>query len=217
MHNARTGYADIEHAVRLTDTVERTCHKRIVLYCVGKDNQLACADALAVSGQLCGLTDDFTHHADGVQIGACLGRSDIDRRTYQLCGCQSFWNRTNQNLIALGKALLYECGKAADKVDAAGSSGAIQCLRERNIRSRVCRRTDHRHWGDGNTLVDNRNAQFGFNLFAGLYQMLCLAGNLVIYLVAGCIDVAGDAVEQRDAHRDGTNIQMLVLDHFNGF
>ena len=217
MYNARAVYTDIEHAVRLADTVEGACHERIVLYRVGKYNQLAGADALAVSGQFSGLTDDLTHHADCIQVCACLGRSDVDRGAHQICGCQRFRNRANQNFIALGKALLYKRGESADKVDTAGSRCAIQRLCERHIRSRVGCRADHCHRCDGNALVDDRDTQFCLDLLAGFHQMLRFAGDFVINLVAGGVDVAGDAVEQRNAHRDGTNIQMFILDHFDGF
>ena len=65
--------------------------------------------------------------------------------------------------------------------------------------------------------MDNRNTQLGFNFFAGFYQMLCLAGNFVIYLLCCHIDITGNTIEQRNTHSNGTDIQMLVLNHLDGF
>ena len=43
------------------------------------------------------------------------------------------------------------------------------------------------------------------------------AGDLVVNLAAGYFAVGVGAVEQGDAHGDGANVELLLLDHSDGF
>ena len=48
-HSSRPGYAEVNDYIRLARTVERTCHKGVVLRRVAKYNQLRRANAIAVN------------------------------------------------------------------------------------------------------------------------------------------------------------------------
>ena len=48
-------------------------------------------------------------------------------------------------------------------------------------------------------------------------KVLRIAANFIIDTSTGLVGIRGDTVEQRNPHRNGTDIQMLVLDHIDGF
>ena len=52
--------------------MERTGHERVIVYRVGKNDQLGAAHGIVVLGQFCGLLDDAAHQTDGIQIDARL-------------------------------------------------------------------------------------------------------------------------------------------------
>ena len=65
--------------------------------------------------------------------------------------------------------------------------------------------------------MNNGNAIFLFNRLAYRYQIGGAAGNFLINPVAGQVDIAVHTAEKGDAHGDGTDIEMLLLDHSDGF
>ena len=78
VHNTGTGNAHIQHRLRLAHTVERTCHKGVILYRIGKDHQLGAAKTVVFFCPLCGLLNDTTHLGYRIHIDACLGGAYID-------------------------------------------------------------------------------------------------------------------------------------------
>ena len=141
-YNARTGNADIDFTVRFADTMESACHKGVVLNRIAENNQFCCTDAVAVSGQFSGSSDDTAHHFDRVHIDTSLGRTDVDRRTEVVSNCQRLGNRLDQRTVTGCKAFLYQRGIAADKVDAAGIGAFFQSQR---IFDRVTARSGQRY------------------------------------------------------------------------
>ena len=176
--------------------MERARHERIIVNRVGEYNKLGAAHRIVVTGQFCRLLDDATHQADGVEIYARLGRRNIDRRADQIGLGQRFRDGVDQDFVALGKALLYKGGKAADKVDAGRACRAVKRLGKRHIAICIGHRADHRDRCDRNTLVDDRDAQFTLDLLAGRNQLFRAAGDLVIHLVRQHIDVLAGKVTQ---------------------
>lgn len=128
-----------------------------------------------------------------------------------------FRDAFNQSVIAGGKALMHERGIAADEVDADGLCGAVQCLCKANgACTGVCAR-QHGDGRDGDALIHNRNAVLAADVLAGLDEVFGIAANFVVDLRAGLINIGIDAVEKRNAHRDGAHIEVLVIDHIYGF
>ena len=76
---ARAGDAHMDLAVRLAGAVERARHEGVVLGCIAEDDELCCADALTVGGQLAGLLDGLAHQLHGVHVQARFGRADVHR------------------------------------------------------------------------------------------------------------------------------------------
>ena len=65
--------------------------------------------------------------------------------------------------------------------------------------------------------IYNRNAKFPFNIAAHFHQILGAGGNFFVDFLAEAIQIRITAIQQTDAHRDGTDIQMPLVDHIKGF
>ena len=98
--------------------------------------------------------------------------------------------------VAGGKALLHQRREAAEEVDAAFAGGSLQSLCELDGVPVVAGGKYHSRRGDGDALVDYRDAQLLLDLLARLDEILCLAGYLVINSAAHRVDIAVAAVEQ---------------------
>ena len=83
--------------------------------------------------------------------------------------------------------------------------------------SRLRRGGDQRDGCDGNPLIDDGNAEFPLDLFSRCDQALCIAADLVVDLFTRTLCASVRAGEERDAHRDRADIQMLLVDHTDRF
>ena len=79
-----------------------------------------------------GFLDDVTHFLYGIHVDAGLCGADIDGGANEFRFRKCFRDAFNQSVIAGGKALMHQCGIAADEVDADGLCGAVQCLCKAN-------------------------------------------------------------------------------------
>ncbi len=52
---------------------------------------------------------------------------------------------------------------------------------------------------------------------ADCYQVLGLGDNLGIHFLRSLVDIRVDTVQEGNPHGDGPNIEILLLNHFNGF
>ena len=75
---------------------------------------------------------------------------------------------------------------------------------------------DQRNRGDGDALVDDRDTVVTLDGLAGGDEILGVGGDLAVNVVASRVDVVRRTVEQRDAHGDGTDVELLLLDHLIG-
>ena len=66
---------------------------------------------------------------------------------------------------------------------------------------------------DGQTLVHDRNAVFRHDLVADFNQITGVLFNLVDDAAAHDVHVLMAAVQQIDAHGDGSHVQIVLLDH----
>jgi len=78
-NNTRARNANIDDTIRFADTVECTCHERIIFRCVTEYNQLRWANTLPVSSQLGRFQNDFAHHLYSIHVNPALSRTNIDR------------------------------------------------------------------------------------------------------------------------------------------
>ena len=75
------------------------------------------------------------------------------------------------------------------------------------------------HQGDGgdtDAFVDNGDAKLLGNVFARLDEVASKGRNLLVYLLTRDRQVLVGTIEQTDAHRDGADIEILLLNHLVG-
>ena len=216
MHYARAGDAHVDDGLRLAHTVERTGHKGVIFHRIAEHHQLGAAKAGLLSGAQGGLFHCLPHEPHGVHVDARSGGTHVDRGADVLGAGQGFRNGGDELPIAIGHALLHQGGVAADEVDAAGLGRPIHGLCKGDVIRGVAGRRHQSHGGDGNALIDDGDAEFQLDLFAGGHQTFGVAADLVIDLSAGFHRIAVAAGEQGDAHGDGTDVQVLLVDHVDG-
>jgi hypothetical protein len=78
-------------------------------------------------------------------------------------------------------------------------------------------RREHRHGRHGQPLVDDRDAVHLLDLLAHRNETLREAADLVVHLPARSVEIAVRAGEEGNAHRDRPDVQILVVDHADGF
>ena len=163
----------------LTDPVEGARHEGIVFGGVAEDDQLRRAEAVVVGGQLGALTDDVSHFGNRVHIDSRLGGADIDGGTDPFRLGKRLRNAFNQRVIAGAEALMHQRGIAAEEVHAHLLCGFVEGVGNLDgVLVGACRR-DHCRRCDGNALVDNRNAVFGFDVLAGFDEVAGIAADFV--------------------------------------
>ena len=112
---------------------------------------------------------------------------------------------------------MHERTEAADKVYAERLSRTVErfCRKDKAVGlERTARNGDGGH---RNALVDYRNAVFLFYLHADRDETLCAASYLVIDKVCKALRIIRAAVEQGNAHCDGTYIEVFLAYHINSF
>ena len=162
------------------------------------------------------LLDDASHTGHSIHVDARLGAAHVDAGAHQLRLGQRLRNGSQQQLVALAEALLHQSGVPADKVDAAGVGRPIQCHGEGHVVLGVAAPRHQRHGRHGDALVDDGDTELALDVLTGAYQLLRAAADLVINFPAAAIRVLADAVQQGDAHSDGADVQMLLVDHVDG-
>ena len=76
-------------------------------------------------------------------------------------------------------------------------------MARRHVRSRT----------DGQTFVHDRHAVFRHDLITDIHQITGVLFNLVDDATAHDVHVLMAAVQQIDAHGDGSHVQIVLLDH----
>ena len=216
VYHAGAGDAHIDDAVGLTYAVESPGHKGVILHGVAEHHQLGAAQPVGVTGQMGRLLDDAAHAGHGVHVDARLGGAHIDAGADDIRLRQCLWNGPQQQLVAVGKALLHQRRVAADEVHAAGLGGPVHGVGKGNVVLRVAAAGHQRHGGHGDALVDDGNTELPLNLLARPHQMLRPTADLVIDFLAAALGILADAVQQGDTHGDGADIQMALIDHVDG-
>ena len=156
------------------------------------------------------------HQGHGVHIDAGLGGAHVDAGADDIGPGQRLGDGLDQTPVSHGHALLDQGGEAADKVHAALPGGPVHGDGEGNVVLGLAGPGDQGHGRDGDALVDDGNAQFLFNALARGHQVLGAAADLVIDLPGGGLGIGVGAVQERDTHGDGADVQVLLGDHIDG-
>ena len=204
-------------AVRLSRAVESTGHKRVIFGCIAENHQFGIAHAHVIFGQLCSLAHHAAHQANGVHIDAGFGGTDVDAGADQVGFGQRTGNAFDQTHIAGGKALMHQSTVTADKVDADRLGSGIQRFGKPHGVGVRCSAQQH---GDGryaDALVDNGNAIVRADLVDNGNQVPRQTGDFVIDFLTGFFAIGINAVQQADAHGNGTHIKVFCGQHLDGF
>ena len=216
--DTRTGNAHVDHGVAFGDAVEAAGHERVVVRHVAEGHELDAAVGVVVGGALGNVLDDVAEQFDRVHVDAGLGGTDVHGRADDVGLGKGLRQGADEQLLGRGHGLGDECGVAADQVDA----DFLGCLVKRvgdldEVLARLAGAgTDQRDRGDGDALVDDRDAVVAFDGLAGGNEVLGIGSDLAVDVVAGLVDIVRGAVEQRDAHGDGADVELLLLDHLIG-
>ena len=216
VNHARAGYADVYHAVGLADAVECTCHEGVILHRVAEHNELCAAESVGIACQVRGVFNYAPHRCDGVHVNAGTRRADVHARADKIGLRHCLRNCAQQKLITLGKALVHKRRVAADKVHAAGFCRAVKRQRKGNVILRRAASGDERYRRYRDALVYDRDAELALDILARFHEPLCAAADLVVYLSAAALGILAYAVEQRYAHGDRADIEVLLVDHVDG-
>ena len=203
-------------AFRLAHAVKGARHEGVVLHGVGEDHQLRAGHAAVIGGEGSGVFNDFTHFRHGVHVDAGSRGAHVHAGADKLGFGEGLGNGADQRPVGVGHALLHQSGKAAEEVHADLPRRPVQGVGIGNVALRSAAR---RHQGDGrhgNPLVHDGDAEFRLQLLPGLHQISGQTADLVIDLLAAAVDVGVRAVQQGDAHGDGADVQMLLVNHADG-
>ena len=215
IHYARPGYTDAYNCIGLTHAVERACHKRVILNRVAEYDKLRTAKAIAFLRQFSRLFDCLSHEPHRVHVNTRFRCGNVDTRADKVCLGQRLRDGSDQPTVAGGHALLHKSGEASDEIHAAGLCGAVHRLGKRNKILRLARTCDQRDGRNGNAFIDDGNAEFPLDLAARRDQMLCLPADLVMNFPGAGLRVRVCTVQKRNAHGNGADVQMLMVDHID--
>ena len=216
--HAGAGDADVDDRVAFGDAVEAAGHERVVVRHVAEGHELDAAVGVVVGGALGNVLDDVAEQFDRVHVDAGLGGADVHGRADDVGLGKGLRQGADEQLLGRGHGLGDECGVAADQVDADLLGRLVKRVGDLDeVLARLAGAgTDQRDRGDGDALVDDRDAVVAFDGLAGGNEVLGIGSDLAVDVAAGLVDIVRGAVEQRDAHGDGANVELLLLDHLIG-
>ena len=216
-HHAGSADAHADNGFRFRYAMEGAGHKRIIVYRVTEHHQLRAADGVIGRRFFRSLFHHAAHLRHRVHVDTGLGGTDVDRRADHVrCG-QRFRNGSDQVPVAFGIAFVHQRAEAADKVYPHFMGCFVQRFGQWHIIIGVAAFAHHGNRRYGNTFIDDRHAQVGFNIFPGLNQLFRFFRNFVIDFIRADFHIRMPAVPEADAHGDGTHIQVVVRDHLRGF
>ena len=212
------GDTNVDDRVAFGNAVEATGHERVVVRHVAERHELDAAVRVVVGGALGDVLDDVAEQFDRVHVDAGLGGADVHGRADDVGLGKGLRQGADEQLLGRGHGLGDECGVAADQVDADLLGRLVKRVGDLDeVLARLAGAgTDQRDRGDGDALVDDRDAVVAFDGLAGGNEVLGIGSDLAVDVAAGLVDIVRGAVEQRDAHGDGANVELLLLDHLIG-
>ena len=111
---------------------------------------------------------------------------------------------------------MHQRGKAADEINAAIFCRPIHSNGQRHIGICVAGIANDSHRGYGDALIHNGNTELPFDLLAYFYKVFRTANDLFIDPIGADLNILVGAIQKRNAHGNGTDIQMPLVDHILG-
>jgi hypothetical protein len=197
--------------------VEGTGHERVVVHRIAEYYELGATQAVPRRAQTSGLDDGSSHQCHRVHVDSGLGGADVDRCADVIGDGECLRNRCDQCRAAAGHALLHQCRKAAEEIHPDLFCGAVEIFGHQHVGVCGGALRDQRDRRHGDALVDDRNAVFRSNFFAGTDQILGEPADLVVSFRCRHGKIGMGTIAQADAHGDGANVEILHLHHADGF
>ena len=213
LDDAWTRDAHVDHDVGLAHAEVGARHERHVLRNIAEDDELGAADGVTVGRGRGHVEDALAHELHGVHVDAGLGRAHVDRGTDAVRGGKGLGKRVDEVAFSGRHALFNERTEAADEVDAHVLGAVVEhAARLDHLVAREAR-ADGGHRAHRNSLVDDGNAVAVADDVAGFNELLGVPEDLAADLVGERVEVGGRAVEERDTHRDGSDIEVFRTKH----
>ena len=129
---------------------------------------------------------------------------------------QCLRDRADQRLVSCRESLVHQRAVAADE---------IHTDRLRRFFENLCvfHRIAARHRGkqrdrcDRDPLVDDRDTVGTLNFLSDRDQTCGAARDFFVDLLRRAVDIGVGAVKEREPHRNGTDIEIFIVDHPDGF
>ena len=186
---ARSRNTDIDNGISLADTVESSCHKRVIFRSVTEYYKLCSADAITVCCSLSSLNYSFTHHFDCIHINTGFSWTDIYRRANKIGSCKCFGDTLYKRIVTACETFLYKSGITADEVYAEFFCGFVECVSKFYYLFTLAWCSYHCDRGNWNSLIYNRNTVLPLDILACFYEVFGRTADFVVYLCAGFINI----------------------------
>ena len=193
--------------------MERACHEGVVLGHVAERDDLGRADAVVGNGHLGDGQQNVGHAHHGVHVDARPGGRHVDRRAHAPGAADGFGDGLDERRVAARHALLDHAAEAADEIDADLFGGGVERVRHLHVGGGV---VAAHHMSDGrqrHPAIDDRDAVLLLDLVRYAHQAAGVLHDLRVDALRGAAWVAFRAVEERDAHGDRPDVEVLGPDH----
>ena len=198
--------------------MKTTCHKRVVVRSVAECDEFHATVRIIVGGGMRNVFDDVAQQLHGVHVDAGFRGAHVHTRAHDVGFGESLRKRSDEQLFGRSHGLVHERRIAAQQVNAHFLARAVKRMGDfHEVFRRFAGRGAHkRDGGHGDALVNDGDAEFTLDGFARGDQIASARRNFGIDAVAEFIHVVARAIEQTDAHGDGTHVELFLLDHFIG-
>ena len=216
-HDAGTGDADVERVVGLPDPVMGAGHERAVLRDVGEDRQLGAADAFVRAvGQVC---DDVTDLDDGVHVDPGQGGGQIQKSADAFGLGECLGNRIDKVFLGCGGAFLNHGSETTQEIDVGFLGGHVEGFGELDRGDRLTRQGLQKQRGrrDRDPSVRDGDAVLLLQSVGAVVEQLAFLDDSCLGLLDQPVQVPIHAILQVDAQCDGTDIEMMIQRHADGF
>lgn len=193
--------------------MDGACHERRVLDHVGEDDELGGTVAVDLGRAARALQNRLRREEHGIHVDASPRRGDVERRAHALRRGERFGDGVDELAVGRADALLHERGEASHEVDAEGLGRAVHGAGDGGEVGGGAGGGDLRDRRDRDALVGDGDAVLALEVLRGGDEVLGRVRDLVVDLLAHAVHVLVRASHERDAHGDGTQVEVLLGDH----
>ena len=169
-----------------------------------------------MAGKLGSLPYHAAHKLYGIHIDTGFGGADVYRGAYKVSSSQSTRHSFDELFVTCAETFLHQSTEAADEVY---SHILGNTVKGKGVLYRVSAAHSNQH-GDrcyADSFIYDRNFVFFLYSLAGFNQVFGFFVYFLVNLFAGAVYVAVCTVQERNAHSDGSDVQIFLLNHSYGF